>query len=515
MNETAHNQQEKKRLDLTLMIVPFLVICLVASTFFIWPEGATNTLYMIREFINTWLSSWICLIGIAAIGITIYFAASPLGKITLGDPEKAMPRFQWGAIVFTTTMAADLLYFGICEWTFYADDPYLATLGGSIQDWIPTMSLFHWGPTVWSFLLVMSVVFGFMMHIRNTESRKLSEACRPLLGEKMDGPLGRLFDILTILSVYAGVAASVVFAVPTIGAAIGDLFGFTAGAGTFIVIALLIGLVYAVSALIGMKSITWFSKACVWLFLGLMAYTFLFSGRAMFMLETAITTTGNLANSFLRLSTQLDPMRETYFPQNWTLFYWAYWLSWSVGAPFFIAQISHGRTVRQVIVEGYAWGVAGSWIGFYIMGNYGMSLQLIDGMPLSAAVMAGEDVTSVVLTILKTLPLPQLVVAAVAAVMILLITTSLDSTTLIASAFSEPYLKPDELPSKRGRVFWAILLIILPISLLFAEGSLSNVQSIAIIFALPISVILLLATASFIKDARRYLAGDPAEKVKN
>ena len=496
----------KKKMDLSLMIIPFVVICGIGSTFFIWPEGATNTLYTIREFINTWLSSWFCLVGLASIGITIFFAASPLGNITLGDPEKALPWFQWGAIVFTTTMSADLLFFGICEWTFYADDPYLTTLGGSIQDWIPTMSLFHWGPTVWSFLLVMAVCFGFMMHVRNTKSRKLSEACRPLLGSKMDGPLGRLFDILTLITVYFSCAASIAFAVPTIGSAIGDLFGFTAGPGIYITITLLIALVYTISAVIGMKSITWFSKACVWLFMGLMVYTFLFSGRAMFMLETAITTTGNLINNFLKLSTQLDPMRETSFPQNWTLFYWAYWITWCVGAPFFIAQISHGRTVRRVIVEGYAWGVAGGWIGFFIMGNYGMSLQLIDGMPLSAMVMAGEPTTSVVLATLHTLPLSRLVVAVVALVMILLVTTSMDSTTLIASAFSEPGLRVDELPSKRGRVFWAILLIVMPVALLFAEGSLNNVQSLAIVAGIPISVILFLATASFIKDGKAYLA---------
>ena len=130
-------------------------------------------------------------------------------------------------------------------------------------------------------------------------------------------------------------------------------------------------------------------------------------------------------------------------------------------------------------------------------------------MPLSAMILAGEPTTSVVLAILHTLPLPRLVVAVVALVMILLVSTSLDSTTLIASAFSEPDLRPDELPSKRGRVFWAILLIIMPVALMFAEGSLSNVQSVSIVAGNPISIILFLATASFIKDGRAYLAGDP------
>ena len=510
--DSSNTANQKRQIDFPLMLIPFLVIGGIGATFFIWPEGATNALTAIRGFINTWFSAWICLIGLAGIAVSIYFAVSPLGKIRLGDPKQALSGFHWGAIVFTTTMAADLLYFGIIEWTFYAGDPYLDTLGGRPQDWIPTMSLFHWGPTVWSFLLVLAAAFGFMMHVRNRESRKLSEACRPLLGRRVDGLLGRIFDLLTIFALYTTVAASFAVSIPMIGAALGDIFGFTAGTGAYIAITILICGVYTASACIGMKSISWFSKACVWLFLGLLCYVFVFSGRAMFLLETAITCIGNLANNFLRLSTQLDPVRETGFPQNWTLFYWAYWLSWGVGAPFFIAQISGGRTIRQVIVEGYAWGVAGGWVSFLVMGNYGMSLQLLDGMPLTDAVAAGEPATAVALQILKTLPLPKLVILLSALVMILLLTTSLDSTTLIAGAFSEPSLKPDELPSRKSRLFWAVLLIILPVALLFAEGSLDNIQSVAIIAALPLSVILGMCTVSFIKDGRAYLRESEEKK---
>ena len=494
-----------RRLDLPLMLIPFVVICGIGSTFFIWPEGATNTLTAIRGFINVWFSSWICLLGIAAVVLSIVLAFSRWGNIVLGKEKKPLPWFQWGAIVFTTSMAADLLYFGIVEWSFYADDPYLGTLGGVIQDWIPTMSLFHWGPTAWSFLLVLAVAYGFMMHVRGRRSRKLSEACRPLLGSRVDGPLGRAFDLLAIFALYASVAASFAVSIPMIGASVGELFGFEAGIGTFVAVTLLVCGVYTVSACVGMKSISWFSKACVWLFLGLLAYVFVFSGRSMFLLETAITCIGNLANNFLKLSTQLDPMRENFFPQNWTLFYWAYWLTWGVGPPFFIAQVSGGRTVRQVILEGYAWGVAGGWVAFLIMGNYGMSLQLIDGMPLTAAVAAGAPTTMLALEILKTLPLPKLVIALSSIVMTLLLTTSMDSTALIAGAFSEPTLRTEELPSRRGRLFWAVLLIVLPLALLFAEGSLDNIQSVTIIAALPLSVILILCTVSFFKDSKVYL----------
>ena len=502
--DTTKHESKQFHPDYGIMLVPLVIVGGIAATFFLWPEGATNTLTVIRAFINTYLSSWIGLVGIASLVASIYIAASPLGRIRLGD-QKPMSKFQWGAIVFTTTIASDVLFYGICEWTFYIDDPYITSQLGAIQDWVPTMSLFHWGPTVWSFMLVLAAGFGFMMHIRNAKSRKLSEACRGLLGKRVDGPIGRTIDLLAIIAVYASIASAFGINIPAIGDALGAAFGFTAGTGFYIGLILVVCLVYTLSAWSGMKSISWFSSACVWMFGGLIVYAFLFSGRPMFLVETAVTSIGNFFNNFIRLSTQLDPMRETNFPQNWTLFYWCYWLTWGMGAPFFIAQVSGGRTIRQVIVEGYAWGIAGTWISFLVLGNYGMSLQLMDGMNFSAEIAAGIPASTVAVEILGTLPLPRLVILVAAIVMFLLLTTCLDSTALIVGAFSEPYLDADELPDRRVRLFWSVLLIVMPIGLLFAKGSLENIQSVCIIAALPLSVTLVLAVVSFIREGKAYL----------
>ena len=502
--DNANIEKKNRHPDFGVMLVPLVVVGLISATFFIWPEGATNTLYTIRGFINDWFSSWFGLFGIASVAVSIYIAASPLGKIRLGN-KKPMSRFQWGAIVFTTAFGADAIIYGGCEWTFYMDDPYVASLPGSLQDWVPAMSLFHWGPTVWSFLLVMAAAFAYMMHIRNTESRKLSEACRGILGRHVDGPWGHLIDLFTVFAVYASINTCLLICVPGIGDAVGALFGISSGTGLYIALMLILCLIYAVSAWIGMKSISWFSSVCVWLFGILLVYVFLFGGRTTYLLETAITSTGTFLQHFVQLSTQLDPLRTTSFPQNWTLFYWSYWITWTVGPPFFIAQISGGRTIRQVILEGYAWGVAGGWVTFFVLGNYGMSLQLIDGMPLSAEMLAGVPVSAIFIEILRTLPLSRIVIPLTTVVMILQTTTLMDSTTLIVGAFSEPYLKPDELPSRKVRLFWAILMIVLPIALLFAQGSLNNIQSVAIIAALPLSVLLIIAVVGFIKEGRAYI----------
>ena len=506
--DTAKDEKRQFHPDYGIMLVPLIIIGCIAATFFIWPEGATNTLSVIRAFINAYLSSWIGLVGIASLIASIVIAASPLGKIKLGD-SKPLSRFHWGAIIFTTTICSDVLFYGICEWSFYIDDPYVTSRAGALQDWVPTMSLFHWGPTVWSFMLVLAAGFGFMMYIRNTRSRKLSEACRGLLGRRVDGPIGRIIDILAIFAVYASIASGFGINIPAIGDALGAVFGFTAGPWFYIALILVSCLIYTISAWIGMKSISWFSTVCVWLFGGLLVYAFLFSGRPMFLVETAVTSIGNFLNNFISISTQLDPMRQTDFPQNWTLFYWCYWLTWGISAPFLIAQISGGRTIRQLIVEGYAWGVAGTWLSFLVLGNYGMSLQLVDGMNFSGEIAAGVPASTVAVEILNTLPLPKLVLMVAAIVMFLLLTTCLDSTALVVGAFSEPYLTIDELPDRRIRLFWSILLIVMPIALLFARGSLENIQSVCIIAAFPLSIVLILCVAAFFKEGFAYVKAPP------
>lgn len=495
----------KTSLDYPLLLIPLCVIGAVCVSFFLFPQAATQALGLVRAFLNRWFSSWYALVGLMGMGVSLYLAFSPLGTIRLGEKEQPLPSFQWGAMVFTATMAADIVYYSLCEWALYAQDPYLASLGGSIQDWAATMPLFHWGPTVWSFYLVLASALAFMIFVRGKNTRRLSEACRPILGDKADGIWGRLIDLLTIFNLLAVVAASFAVSIPTISHILGNLFGFEATKGTDLLVNMGICLIYSLVAWFGLKAISRLSSFCVWLFLALLMFVFLFGGRAVYILETSITALGNLGQNFLRLSTQLDPLRTTSFPQNFTIFYWAYWLGWCVGGPFFIAQISGGRTVRQVILEGYGWGLSGTWISFLILGGYSQSLQMVDGMNLSGAIAAGTPTASVVLTILSTLPLHKLVLILVVVVMIAFHATTLDTVALISAAFCCKSLKPEELPDRKLRLFWAILLVLLPIALLFAEGSFDNIQSVTILAALPISAVLVLAAASFIKDGKSYL----------
>ena len=218
-------------------------------------------------------------------------------------------------------------------------------------------------------------------------------------------------------------------------------------------------------------------------------------------METGISALGTMIQNFFELSTFIDPQRLTSFPQNWTIFYWAYWMVWCVAAPFFIGSISRGRTVRQTILGGYAFGVGSTILSFVILGNYSLGMQMSGAADFIAIYQETGDLYALIISIIRTLPCAPLVLALVLVTMMLFYATSFDSIALIASCYSYKRLGEQEQPHKLIQLMWCILLIQLPIALLFSDSSMSNLQSVSIIAAFPIGAVIVLITASFLKDA--------------
>ena len=493
------------RIDWIAMIVPLAGVLLLGALFMVMPEQSKIVLARIRSFIGDDLGVYYILIGLAAFGVTMYMAFSKFGKIKLGNIEKPQySSFTWGSMIFTATMAADILFYSLCEWALYALEPRVAELG-DMQLWAPTFPLFHWGPIAWSFYILLAVAFGFMLHVRLIRKQKFSEACRPLIGQKVDGPLGKAIDLIAVFSLIAGTATTFSLATPLLSAALANVFGVGTTIGLTIGILLIIALIYTIAVLTGMAGISKLANICVYAFFALLFYFLFLGGETRYIIETGVASLGNLAQNFLGLSTWTDPLRDNSFPQNWTIFYWAYWMAWCVATPFFIGIISKGRTVKNTIIGGYGWALAGTFTSFIILGNYGLAQQAKHGLDSAGAIAGGADISETIIGIFETLPLPALGLIMLCICMILFYATTFDALTMVISSYSHKELKSGQEPDKRVRTFWAILLIMLPIALIFSENSLNSLQSVAIIAAFPIGIVIVTIAASFFKDAGKYL----------
>lgn len=499
-------------LDWSILLLPLAVVLLLCALFVAVPDLSSAAVAAVRGFLGNQMGLFYVLVGLGTLGTSLYIAFSRFGRIRLGaDARPAYSSFRWGSMIFTSTMAADILFYSLCEWAMYYTDPYVASKPGELFEWAATYPLFHWGPIPWSFYIVLAAAFGFMIHVRGRNRQKFSEACRPLLGSRVDGFWGHVIDFFAVFALLCGVATTFSVSVPLLAAAAGRVLGIPTGVWLTIALLLVIAAVYTLTVWFGLKGISKLAGMCTSLFMVLLAYVLVGGGQMRVILETGVTALGNLAQNFVGLVTWMDPLRASGdgvngFVQNWTVFYWAYWMVWCVATPFFIGIISRGRTLKNTVLGGYAWGLAGTFTSFIILGGYGLAKQAEGSIDMAGAIAAGGDVASAILQVFDALPLSTLGLILLSVTMIAFYSTTFDALTHVVAIYSYKRLAPDAEPDKRVHTYWAILLILLPIALIFSESSMANLQSVSIIGAFPIGIILILIAVSFFKDAARYLA---------
>lgn len=499
-----------KKIDWMITLVPLAIVVGLAVLFFFMPDESNKVLSQVRFFFGDTFGTYYLVIGLGIFLLSMYIAFSKYGKIVLGKPNEK-PKysfFTWGAMMFTCGLAADILFYSFSEWVMYASDPHMEDMG-SIQEWAGVYPLFHWSFIPWAFYLVLAVAFGFMLHVRNRNRQKYSEACRPILGKKTDGILGRIIDLLAVFALLAGTATTFSVATPLMASVVTDFFNLEMSRTVVtIIILLLTCFVYTFSLLHGFRGISTLANICIYMFFGLLLFVLVAGGKGRYIIETGFESLGRMVNNFIELSTYTDPQRTNSFPQNWTIYYWAYWMVWCVAAPFFIGNISKGRTVKQTIIGGYIFGVGSTLVSFIVLGNYSMGIQMDKAADFIAQYQETGDLYSLIISMIKTLPCAPFVLILLLLTMIAFYATSFDSIAYTASCYSYHRLNDDENPHKLIQLMWCILLIVLPIALVFSESSMSNLQSVSIVAAFPIAVVIVLIAASFIKDAKEYINND-------
>ena len=499
--------KDAKRIDWMITLVPFILIVGLAVLLFIRPEQSNAVISQVRFFFGDTLGVYYLIIGIGVLIISLFLSVSKYGNIVLGEPGEK-PKysfFAWGAMMFTCGLAADILFYSFAEWIMYATNPHIEEMG-PIFDWAGVFPLFHWSFIPWAFYLVLAVAFGFMLHVRKINRQRYSEACRPVIGKHADGLLGRIIDLFALFALLAGTATTFSVATPLMSSIIAKLFGLTLSRTAITIIILLITCaVYTYAVLHGFKGIGILAKACIYMFFGLLIIVLLIGGQGRFIIEYGVQSLGKMFQSFIELSTYTDPMRGTNFPQDWTIYYWAYWMVWCIAAPFFIGNISRGRTIKQTILGGYVFGVGSTIVSFIVLGNYSLGLQYTGAADFIAQYNASGDLYELIINIINSMPASGFILVLTMLTMIAFYATSFDSIAYTAACYSYKKLDENEHPHKLITLLWCILLIVLPIGLVFSESSMNNIQSVSIISAFPIGIIMILMIWSFIKDARKHL----------
>jgi glycine betaine transporter len=249
-------------------------------------------------------------------------------------------------------------------------------------------------------------------------------------------------------------------------------------------------LLFLLSAVSGVeRGIKWLSSGNL-IVAGLLALAVLVLGPTIAIIDAFTSTLGAYMSEFVRMSLRMTPFRDNSWVGDWTIFYWAWWVSWSPFVGLFIARVSRGRTIRQFIAGTVLAPTMVGFVWFSIFGGAALYMEIFQGVPVAAAVQA--DVSTAMFALFNALPMGAVMSVVATLLVMVFFVTSGDSATLVLGMMTTGG-NPN--PPNRVKIMWGVLVSAISISLLLA-GGLKAMQTATIVFALPFSVVLLLMAIS-------------------
>lgn len=437
------------------------------------------------------------LAGTVFVGFILFIAFSKFGHIRLGKDDEP-PEFNsisWVAMMFAAGMGIGLMFYGVTEpLTYYRDGVPGAQENDVASSFAST--LFHWGLHPWSLYAIVALAIAYGT-FRMGRKQLLSAAFIPLIGEKRaEGALGKIVDIAAIFATVFGTAASLGLGAVQIQAGL-DATGLISNPGTWVIVGtiVILGICFLASAASGVgKGIQYLSNTNMVL-AGLIALFVLIVGPTVVILNLIPTSLGNYLSQFFQMAARTansgDGADE--WLGTWTIFYWAWWVSWSPFVGMFVARISRGRTIREFVCVVLMVPTIVTIIWFSIFGG-----AAINAEETGNSIWGDGEATSQLFNLLQTLPMGQ--VASIVA-MILLATffiTSADSASTVMGSMSQR----GQLVANRGvTVLWGALTAVIALMLLLTGGdeALTNLQNVTIIAASPFLLVIIALMFSIYK----------------
>jgi glycine betaine transporter len=436
------------------------------------------------------------------LGFSIFLAFSKYGNIKFGkdDDQPQYTNISWFAMLFSAGMGIGLVFWGIAEPLQHYLNPPLGIEGGTTEAAHLAMrySFFHWGFHAWAVYALIGLCLAYFK-FRKGSRGLISSAFYPLLQEKVDGPLGKTIDVLAIIATAFGVATSLGFGALQVNGGLHKVFGISNELKIQIIIIAAVTVLYLISATTGLdKGIKILSNLNIIIAGGFMLFVLLL-GPTSFIFDLFTVTLGEYLQNIIQMSFSLTPFTQGTWVADWTLFYWAWWISWAPFVGTFIARISKGRTIKEFILGVILVPslVCFSW--FAVFGGTALNFEIFNNAGLARA--AELDVTTTLFLALNHLPLGTITSTVAIILIITFFITSADSATFVLGMFST---NGNLNPKVWVKIIWGILQSSIAIILLYS-GGLDGLQTMAIVTALPFAVVLLFMCASIVKALKQEL----------
>ena len=495
----------KHKLDWPSFAASIAVILLVCIPLAMFPESGGELLAQIYGKLAGHFGFLYLLSGISVLIFLLWLALGPYGGVRLasGDEEAEFSTLSWTAMLFCAGVGAGLMYWAPIEWGYYYGAPPFGVEARSAlaAEWASTYGIFHWGPTAWAIYCLPTVAIAYPYYAKNIPFLRLSTSCHYFFGGEEETRSERLIDWLFMIGLLGGAGTSLGFSTPMIAACVARVTGLEADFTMELAIVIVSVIIFGTSVWLGLKKgIKRLSDLNMWLAFTLLAFV-LIAGPTVFILKTSVNSIGLMVQNFVRMNTWTDAFTDSGFVESWTVFYWAWWIAYAPFVGLFVTRISRGRTLRQVIFGMIGYGTLGAGLFYMVFGNFGLSLELSGAVDVTR-IMTEQNGAKAIVAILDQLPAAWLVIVIYALIALVFSATTYDSASYILASVATRRLPAGEDPDRWHRVFWALALAVLPLTLMFI-GGLKVVQSATLIVSLPLIAVGGLMSVSLVKQLKK------------
>ncbi|OZI11857.1 glycine/betaine ABC transporter permease [Bacillaceae bacterium SAS-127] len=460
------------------------------------PESFETVTANLQSFFTSTFG-WYYLILVSVIVVfCLLLIFSPIGAIKLGKPDDK-PDYStptWFAMLFSAGMGIGLVFWGAAEpLSHFAKNPPLAEAGSNaaLKDSM-RYAFFHWGIHAWAIYALVALALAYYK-FRKDEPGLISATLTPILGRAARGPLGTIIDVIAVFATLVGVATTLGFGAAQINGGLSYLFGVPVNFNVQLIIIVVATILFIISAMSGLgKGIKILSNTNMALAVVLLVLM-LIVGPTLLIFNMFTDTIGSYFQNLITMSFQIAPLNEEHrsWINGWTIFYWAWWISWSPFVGIFIARVSKGRTIREFLIGTLLMPAIVSFFWFSVFGVSAMDLQMSGTVDLT------KNATETVLfAVFNEFPLaPVLSIIAITLVGTFFITSADSATFVLGMQTTYGSLTPPN----RVKLTWGIAQSLIAVVLLYS-GGLQALQNALIIAAFPFSFIMILMMLSLYRS---------------
>jgi glycine betaine transporter len=476
----------------------------ISTAFVLWGVLDSDGVATVADDVLSWVIStfgWLFVLSTAAFLVfAAILAFSRFGRIRLGKDDDR-PEFRtasWIAMMFSAGMGIGLVFFAVAEPISHLTAPPAGTERAGTDaaaQQAMSLSYFHWALHPWAIYAIVGLALAYFTFRRGLPNL-ISSAFYPLLGDRIYGPIGRSIDILAIFATLFGSATSLGLGALQINSGLDFLWGVEPADGIAVAVIAVLTAAFVLSAVSGVhRGIQWLSNTNMLLAIGLLVFL-LVVGPTVFQFETLVESIGGYLTTIVPASFRTGAFGDEEWLSAWTIFYWAWWISWAPFVGTFIARISKGRTIREFVIGVLLIPSGVSFAWFAVFGGAAIDLQLSGAADLGGIVGTPEVA---LFTTLEEFPLSGITSFVVVILVALFFISGADAASLVMGMLSS---RGSLTPTRAVTVVWGVSTGAAAAILLLANG-LSALQQAAIIAAAPFTLVMIGLCISLFKGLAR------------